>query len=89
LYILLLAPSTYYRKSTCTDLIGEYLEECNPNLRLPESFTVEALYEIMQKYPKGLIIWPELIQVKEFQMAKEYNRGLPAFLTDIYDYKPY
>lgn len=62
--------------------------ECNPDLRLPESFTVEALYDIMTKYPKGLIIWPELIQVKEFQMAKEYNRGLPAFLTDIYDFKP-
>lgn len=87
LYILLLAPSTYYRKSTCTDLVGDYLEESNPDLKLPESFTVEALYDIMRKYPKGLIIWPELIQVKEFQMAKEYNRGLPAFLTDLYDFK--
>jgi hypothetical protein len=87
LFILLLAPSTYYRKSTCTDITADYLEEVNPGLRLPDSFTVEALYEILKKQPRGLLIWPELIQVKEFQMSKEYNRGLPAFLTDIYDFK--
>ena len=88
LFILLLAPSTYYRKSTCTDITADYLEEVNPELKLPDSFTVEALYEILQAHRRGLLIWPELIQVKEFQMSKEYNRGLPAFLTDLYDYKP-
>ena len=87
LFILLLAPSTYYRKSTCTDIAADYLEEVNPELSFPDSFTVEALYEILKAHPRGLLIWPELIQVKEFQMSKEYNKGLPAFLTDIYDYK--
>lgn len=87
LFILLLAPSTYYRKSTCTDMVSDYLQEVNPGLKLPNSFTVEALYDILQAHPRGLIIWPELIQVKEFQMSKEYNKGLPAFLTDLYDYK--
>lgn len=87
IYILLLARSTYYRKSTCINLVSDYLKECNPDLILPESFTAEALYDILAKYPTGLILWPELIQVKEFLMAKEYNKGLPAFLTDIYDYK--
>jgi hypothetical protein len=87
LFILLLAPSTYYRKSTCTDMVSDYLKNVSPDLKLPDSFTVEALYDILRKYPRGLIIWPELNQVKEFQMSREYNRGLPAFLTDIYDYK--
>jgi len=89
LYILLLAPSTYYRKTTCTDFVRDYLEEINPKLLLPELFTVEALYKFLgeEEKPKKLIIWPELAQFKELQMGKEYNRGFAAFLTDIYDYK--
>ncbi len=87
LYILLLAPSTYYRKTTIIEIAGRYLNDINPSLQLPESFTTEALYEILKKYPRGLISWRELIQIKEFQMKSEYNKGLPAFLTDLYDYK--
>ena len=87
LYVLLLAPSTYYRKSTTTDVVADYLNEINPSLLLPDSFTPEALYKILNKYPRGLIIWRELIQVKEFQLGSEYNRGLASFLVDIYDYK--
>jgi len=87
LYILLLAPSTYYRKSTTTDVVADYINAVNPSLMLPESFTPEALYEILKKYPRGLIIWRELIQVKEFQLGAEYNKGLASFLVDVYDYK--
>lgn len=87
LYLLLLAPSTYCRKSTCTDIVGDYLRDINPELLLPESFTPEALFDILQVQPRGLIIWRELIQVKEFMFGSEYSKGLPAFLTDAYDYK--
>jgi len=89
LYILLLAPSHYFRKSTCTQFVSDYLEESNPNLGMPELFTVEGLYKRLaeEERPKKLVIWPELMQLKEFQMGKEYNRGSAAFLTDIYDYK--
>jgi len=69
------------------DIVRDYLEETNPDLILPESFTVEALYKIMSVRPKGLITWSELIQVREFQMATNYNRGLSSFLSDVYDYK--
>lgn len=87
LYILLLAPSTFCRKTICLDIASDYLIETDESLCLPESFTVEALYPILEKQNRGLVIWRELNQVKEFQMAAEYNRGLPAFLTDIYDFK--
>ena len=87
LYVLLLAPSTFCRKSTCTDVVGDYLREVNPGLLLPESFTPEALFTILQAQSRGLIIWRELIQVKEFMFSSEYSKGLPAFLTDAYDFK--
>jgi hypothetical protein len=87
LYILLLAPSTYYRKSTTTDIVSDYIRAVNPDLIFPDSFTPEALYEILKKYPRGLLVWRELIQVKEFQLGAEYNKGLASLLVDIYDYK--
>jgi len=87
LYLLLLAPSTFCRKSTCTDIVSDYLREVDPCLLLPESFTPEAMFDILKAHPRGLIIWRELIQVKEFMFGSEYSKGLPAFLTDTYDYK--
>lgn len=87
LYLLLLAPSTFCRKSTCTDIASDYLREVDPGLLLPESFTPEAMYNILQAHPRDLIIWRELIQVKEFFFGADYSKALPAFLTDAYDYK--
>ena len=88
LYILLLAPSTFYRKSVTIDIATDYLNEVNPTLVLPESFTSEALLDILTKQSRGLLTWRELIQVKEFQFGSEYNRGLPSLLTDLFDFKP-
>jgi len=88
LYILLLAPSTYYRKTTVVQIAQDYLYKVNPVLLFPPSFTPEALYEILNENNRGLLCWRELIQVKEFEFGKDYNKGLAAFLTDIYDYMP-
>lgn len=87
LYLLLLAPSTFYRKSVTIDIATDYLNSVNSDLLLPESFTSEALLEILQKQNRGLLTWRELIQVKEFQFGSEYNRGLPSLLTDLFDSK--
>jgi hypothetical protein len=67
--------------------VSDYIYAVNPDLILPDSFTPEALFDILSKHPKGVIIWPELIQVKEFQLGSEYNKALPSLLLDIYDYK--
>ena len=87
LYLLLLAPSTFYRKSVCIDIASDYLAEVNPELIMPESFSPEALIEILSKKRRGLILWRELIQVKEFNFGSDYSKALPSLLTDIYDFK--
>lgn len=87
LYILLLAPSTFYRKTICLDIANDYLREVNEDLCLPESFTPEALFSILKEQPRGIIFWREFNQVKEFLMGKEYSKGIPELLTDIYDFK--
>jgi len=88
LYILLLAPSTFYRKSVTIDIAADYLSDVNPELLLPDLFTSEALLEILSKHNRGLLMWRELIQVKEFQFGSDYNKPLPSLLTDLFDYKP-
>ena len=87
LYILLLAPSTLHRKSVCIDIASDYLSSIDTELLLPESFTTEALLDILSQQHRGLLAWRELIQVKEFNFGKDYNKGLPSLLTNIYDYK--
>lgn len=85
-YLLLLSPSTYYRKSTVLGIVHDYLEKTNPDLILPESFTVEALYKIMSVRPKDLITWSELSQdvgpspvMKRLIRAflKKHEKGVP------------
>jgi hypothetical protein len=87
LYILLLAPSTFYRKTICLDIASNYLKEVNEDMCLPESFTPEALFSILSSQNRGTIFWREFNQVKEFQFGKEYNKGLAELLTDVYDFK--
>lgn len=87
LYILLLAPSTFYRKTICLDIASDYMKKVNENLCLPESFTPEALFSILSEQNRGTIFWREFNQVKEFQFGKEYNKGLSELLTDVYDFK--
>jgi len=87
LYILLLAPSTFYRKSVMIDIVSDYLSEVDTELLLPDSFTSEALLHILSKHSRGLLAWRELIQVKEFQFGSDYNKSLPSLLTDLFDFK--
>ena len=54
---------------------------------MPESFTPEALFTILADQNRGTIFWREFNQVKEFQFEKDYNKGLAALLTDVYDFK--
>lgn len=87
LYILLLAPSTFYRKTICLDIASDYMKGVNEKLCLPESFTPEALFNILSEQNRGTIFWREFNQVKEFQFGKDYNKGLSELLTDVYDFK--
>lgn len=86
LYTLLLAPSTSYRKSICLDILSDHVSLVNPELLLPDQFTTESLMDILAEHnSRGLIVWRELIQVKEFCFGSDYNRGLPSLLTNVYD----
>lgn len=87
LYILLLAPSTSYRKTVCLNIANTYLRKTNEQLCFPDSFTPEALFQILSEQSRGIIFWPEFIQVKEFLLGKDYSKGTSELLTDLYDYK--
>jgi len=93
LYILLLAQSTTERKSTLIDIVYDYLkrvEEANfesTNLIFPSTFSPEALFDILEKRNRGIILWRELSTVKAL-FGKAYGKGLPSTFTDIWDGRP-
>ena len=93
LFVLLLAPSSLYRKSTCvghgTDLIRA-LEDPMPNgdrvgrILYPQQFTPESFLEILQAQPSGLI------SIDEFRsfldgMRRDYNAGMRELFMTLYD----
>lgn len=88
LWMLLLAPSGFYRKSTAINIGIRCLRGQCEDVLMPNDFTREKLIEFMDKKPSGLI------SVYEFgdllaQMQREYNCGMKEFLTNIYDGHPY
>ena len=46
------------------NIANNYLSDVNKELCLPESFTPEALFTILQEQPRGIIFWREFNQVK-------------------------
>ena len=75
LYILIVAPSTLYRKSTAISIAEKVVRMYDKVLVYPAEFTPEQLLHILQNKPYGLFPWKEFTNVlKNFN--KEYNLNL-------------
>lgn len=87
-YIILLAPSSAYRKTTALRIGKELLFDACPKRILPNQFTPEKLTEILQETPQGILVFSEFISLLD-TMQREYMRGLKSMLTDLYDNPPF
>ena len=96
LFVLLLAPSSLYRKSTCVGIaqeLGRKLEgrpdphqepARDAQVFLPQQFTPESLLDILKDQPTGLLV------IDEFRMfldalRRDYNSGLREIFMTLYD----
>jgi hypothetical protein len=98
LFVLLLGPSSLYRKSTCVGIAQDCAMqlEGSPDPRtegsapgserilLPNQFTPESLLDILQQQPSGLLV------IDEFRMfldglRRDYNSGLRELFMTLYD----
>lgn len=87
LWMVLIAPSSFYHKSTAVFIGNDILNQINPDLVYPDEFSHEKLLEIMSKKPKGVFTIHEF---KSFMglMSKDYNSGLKSVITALFDSPP-
>lgn len=84
LWLILIAPSSEYRKSTALGIGLGMLRKVNSNLVLPSRFTEEAFMNDLTLNPQGLIPFYEFKALLDL-VRKDYNSGLKSLLTELYD----
>ena len=94
IYAICLAKSSQFRKSTALNIVKNIIKhfetnepkenEKEVNIILPNEFSRESLYPILQKNASGTFF---INEVKGFlsMLCRSYNEGLKEFFTDIYD----
>jgi Protein of unknown function (DUF3987) len=85
LWIVLVAGSSYMRKSTAIGFGTRLLADVNKDLLLPNQFTMEALVDVLSVRQVGLLTASEFGAFMEAISGREYNSGGIQALTDLYD----
>lgn len=83
-WAVLVAPSSFWRKSTAINLAERLLREAEDSRVLPSDFSREKLLEELQARPIGLLT------LKEFggflaTIGRDYMAGTKEMLTELYD----
>ncbi len=84
LWLILIAPSSLYRKSTILHNCRSLVEKVNPEMILPNEITPEALLDTLQDRPVGTFIWSEFAGALS-SWERSYMMGTKEFLSDIFD----
>lgn len=84
LWMVLVAPSSFYRKSTAIGISARMVREVNPRLIMPNEWTQEAFLAMLQKQPHAALVAYEFKSLLSM-MARTYNIGAMPLLTELYD----
>ena len=84
LFIVLIGESTVMRKTFCLNMAKRMLRKFNPDLILPSDFSPEALFNLLDEKPHGLISWSEFGAFL-INTTKNYQAGIKEFLADAFD----
>lgn len=87
IYVLLLAPSGMYRKSTSVDLACTLLERACPNRVMDREFSPERFIRNLATTPTCVLKEAEFSSLLE-RMKANYMMGLKQRLTELYDCIP-
>jgi hypothetical protein len=83
-WIVLLAPSSAYRKTTALNIGKRILRNVDERLILPDEWSQEKLVEELQDFPQGAMFSSEFLRFIKM-LDKDYMSGAKAFLTEIFD----
>ena len=84
MWVILVAPSGLFRKSTSLAIAKNILQTVDPLVILPTAFSGEALFEKLDQQPSGALIYGEFDRFAGM-LSKEYMNGTTALLTEIFD----
>ena len=83
-YMIILAPSSMYRKSTALSISRMALTDVNPLLVYHSDFSQEKMSEILKEQPVGAFYWFEWKTLIGL-LSKDYMAGTKAWLTELFD----
>jgi len=83
-WIMILAPSSFFRKSTALAISSKSLFNTHPQLVYPTEFSHEKILEVIQDNPTGVFYYYEFKTLMGM-LSREYMMGTKAFLTEIFD----
>lgn len=87
LWLVVLAPSSFYRKSTALGIGARLVKEMNPAIHLPSEWSQECFITLMSQQSHGAMICYEFKGLLA-QLQKDYNFGAQSLLTELYDCPP-
>lgn len=84
LFLLLLAPSGIFRKSTSVDIPMNLLQKASPGSLLDREFTPERFIRNLADHPTSVLKESEFASLLE-RMKSNYMQGMKQRLTDLFD----
>jgi hypothetical protein len=87
LWVCLLGPSTWMKKSTAIGIAEGVIQKADPELLLTTKITLEKLYQVLSKRNWGIMCYKEFGAMLAM-MRREFNTELMATITDWYDAPP-
>lgn len=87
LWLVILAPSSFYRKSTALSIGSRMVNAVTPGLMLPSEWTQECLITLMSQQSHGAMVCYEFKSLLAL-LQKDYNFGAQSLLTELYDNPP-
>lgn len=84
LWLVILAPSSFYRKSTALSIGAKMINGINKEIMLPSEWTQECFITLMSQQSHGAMVCYEFKGLLS-QLQKDYNNGAQSMLTELYD----
>jgi hypothetical protein len=88
LWLILLAPSSLYRKSTSISLGCKIISNINRDIFYPPQFSQEKILEILNEKPSGIFVFYEFLTFMKM-LDRDYMAGTKSMFTELFDVPDY
>lgn len=87
IFMVLLASSSFYRKSTSLSIGRDLLRQTFTNMAMPEHLTLEKMFDILERSPTACFFPMEFASFIGMT-ERSYNEGMMSIITELFDNPP-